>query len=951
MSEGGKKEFVALVDAQPLNVDYEGLPDCEFIEILNAPVVAESREDAKGAVDGVDERVRLYDLLNLALQKEPFASISREITGEKKGEQNKILTLLEDNPKIEDFLNAIFKLNYAECENQDAYLVILTVYLELFSKSQLPDPNEIIETHLINRILEIVDLQELTGGKLLAKIEETGSIQALCSEEMAIDLNERVAERAKKLDMAEEDLIACMNSILESSVNHADLNREVYSRVPLVMLLANWNKAKDFVENKIGAVRVQNIMDLGDIDYRDIPEELSDEFHQVIKDVYRSLLQVASYMTAFLNTEKSNREETMKVFSLLEELVAYPQFTEIQRIEARNNTISILLHHQETAKSPESAQSLLELFEENGRKIIKNTDVCVPVDCPLQGLVFAISNDVLPVIMEGEDSSENREMVLIVTAYLNMFAAATKDAKILKYGDFDVDDLQVELDGLLQIETDFYSNLLDELASNSARKGIQYKNTFLSLVRELVLFTMGDEDLSEKLQVQRFFPIIFQGNSLVPPSEGMFKRLIELREKETEKFQKVSSYINIIENILFRGAPYNGKTLSELLEDKSTFEGEMNRIETVVETVYSIILELMADFDLGLAEHSKALGEFLDNAMTDYAAVMDHTKQTSLGETGEEYLTMLAKFMKTDVPVLWERFKKYLINPISSKDVTESRKAGIKHDIGKFRTPPEVLFKQGPLNDGEFEVMQGHVWHGADICKGLYDEKTLEIILHHHEKWNGGGYCCNLEGGQIDLATRIAFFGDVLDATTRPRGYNDKKFKGLNNLEILMRGIEILVRNRKNICPFIFETQFANLGLNADEVTAIVKGKELPQIIKEGELEKMIDPNSKRVQGQINRIENAFSNLQNKRQILEQLGEIVENIGLNNPALVALGNLGITSDKVKTMEEFGLTGDKVYYLKRRFGNIANMLLTLEKVMIEQSEIELADGHNFVGEQN
>jgi response regulator RpfG family c-di-GMP phosphodiesterase len=95
------------------------------------------------------------------------------------------------------------------------------------------------------------------------------------------------------------------------------------------------------------------------------------------------------------------------------------------------------------------------------------------------------------------------------------------------------------------------------------------------------------------------------------------------------------------------------------------------------------------------------------------------------------------------------------------------------HDIGKVGIPDDILKKAGPLSPDERQVMQGHTTLGAAILGGvaLLEGTGIEIVLHHHERWDGSGYPARLSGEAIPLPARIFAVADALDAMTSDRPY------------------------------------------------------------------------------------------------------------------------------------------------------------------------------------
>jgi putative nucleotidyltransferase with HDIG domain len=101
---------------------------------------------------------------------------------------------------------------------------------------------------------------------------------------------------------------------------------------------------------------------------------------------------------------------------------------------------------------------------------------------------------------------------------------------------------------------------------------------------------------------------------------------------------------------------------------------------------------------------------------------------------------------------------------------------GIFHDIGKKEVPLEVLNKQGPLNEQEWEQMKSHPVVGFEIVKeSNLSFVTKEIIHHHHEKLDGSGYPDNLKNCDIIPEVQMATIADVYDALTSSRSYQNKR--------------------------------------------------------------------------------------------------------------------------------------------------------------------------------
>ena len=117
------------------------------------------------------------------------------------------------------------------------------------------------------------------------------------------------------------------------------------------------------------------------------------------------------------------------------------------------------------------------------------------------------------------------------------------------------------------------------------------------------------------------------------------------------------------------------------------------------------------------------------------------------------------------------------------------RIAGTLHDLGKVGVPTEILVKPGRLTDQEFSIIKTHPMVGFEILQPLdLPHQTTQIVLQHHERWNGSGYPRGLSGSDILMEARILGVADVVEAMATHRPY--RPALGLN------LAMEELARNR-----------------------------------------------------------------------------------------------------------------------------------------------------------
>ncbi len=101
------------------------------------------------------------------------------------------------------------------------------------------------------------------------------------------------------------------------------------------------------------------------------------------------------------------------------------------------------------------------------------------------------------------------------------------------------------------------------------------------------------------------------------------------------------------------------------------------------------------------------------------------------------------------------------------------------HDIGKIGIPEAVLLKPGPLSPAEREAVERHPKFGVEILKPgkkvAFEELVYNVVLYHHERWDGRGYPERLAGHEIPEEARIVGLADAYEAMTAGRPYRKAK--------------------------------------------------------------------------------------------------------------------------------------------------------------------------------
>ncbi len=111
---------------------------------------------------------------------------------------------------------------------------------------------------------------------------------------------------------------------------------------------------------------------------------------------------------------------------------------------------------------------------------------------------------------------------------------------------------------------------------------------------------------------------------------------------------------------------------------------------------------------------------------------------------------------------------------LTEEDLHLLRLSAIVHDLGKISIPDAILNKAGPLSEQEWNIMRTHPEIGQQMLTELGGVFTrlAQVVVAHHERWDGTGYPHGIAGEQIPLCARILSVVDSYDAMTSRRPYH-----------------------------------------------------------------------------------------------------------------------------------------------------------------------------------
>ncbi|WP_026841503.1 HD domain-containing phosphohydrolase [Citrifermentans bremense] len=139
---------------------------------------------------------------------------------------------------------------------------------------------------------------------------------------------------------------------------------------------------------------------------------------------------------------------------------------------------------------------------------------------------------------------------------------------------------------------------------------------------------------------------------------------------------------------------------------------------------------------------------------------------------------------------------------VSEEIKQEIRYGSWLHDCGKIGVPEAILNAERGLTDEEFQVVMKHPEWGCEVVRKANLSKTVQnIVLYHHERYDGRGYPQKLDGDRIPIEAQIVATADICDALTMDRPYRrgftrDETIRTMNEMKgnhLAPRLVEVLL--------------------------------------------------------------------------------------------------------------------------------------------------------------
>lgn len=188
-----------------------------------------------------------------------------------------------------------------------------------------------------------------------------------------------------------------------------------------------------------------------------------------------------------------------------------------------------------------------------------------------------------------------------------------------------------------------------------------------------------------------------------------------------------------------------------------------------------------------------------------------------------EHMTTLLERMRRQDPALYQHtclvwlVSRYLAKQLGEADeeCAVLEQAALLHDVGKLTPPPGLLATSTLFTAEEWVLMREHSERGAALVQQCSaDEPVVQLVLHHHERWDGRGYPDGLAGEAIPRGARLLALADAIAAMASPRPYQPARTRAAIREELLVHaGTQFDPHLISRCLPLLFEDSWSDASV------------------------------------------------------------------------------------------------------------------------------------------
>ena len=205
-------------------------------------------------------------------------------------------------------------------------------------------------------------------------------------------------------------------------------------------------------------------------------------------------------------------------------------------------------------------------------------------------------------------------------------------------------------------------------------------------------------------------------------------------------------------------------------EDPVEYREELHKARHIKKEATAVIGSLLKDARVGKSINGEKVHETVDGIMESVFRNRDAITSLTRLKSHDHYTFTHS----VNVCILAVALGRWL--QMDKDDIRGLGTGAILHDVGKMFLPEALLNKEGVYTDSEFRTMQRHTVLGADFLTGAgnVEERSMNVIAQHHERYDGSGYPFKFSGDVIHRFARIASIADIYDAMTTDRVYRSR---------------------------------------------------------------------------------------------------------------------------------------------------------------------------------